>query len=135
MNGQPKKIAALYLGLVFVAGSVLGVAAHRFYAVQTADARVSQPEKKSSKERRAEIVSCLRDQINLTQEQATAVSAIYDDVGEQYHVLREKIDPEVKELRAQRAERIMALLDDEQKTKYQELLAERERKRAEKGCN
>ena len=63
------------------------------------------------------------------------MSAIYDDVGEQYHVLREKIDPEVKELRAQRAERIMALLDDEQKTKYQELLAERERKRAEKGCN
>ncbi len=135
MNGQPKKIAALYLGLVFVAGSVLGAVAHRFYAVQTADARVSTPTRKSSEERRAEIVSCLRDQIKLTQEQAAEVSAIYDDVGEQYHAIRKTIDPEVKGLRAQRADRIMALLDDEQKIKYQEILAERERKRAEKGCN
>jgi len=135
MNGQPKKIAALYLGLVFVADSVLGAAAHRFYAVQTADARVSQPARKSSKERRAELVTCLRDQIKLTQEQAAEVSAIYDDVGEQYHEVRQTIDPEVKALRAQRAERIMGLLDDEQKIKYKEILAERERKRAEKGCN
>ena len=135
MNAQPKKVAALYLGLVFVAGSVLGAAAHRFYAVQTADARVSQPTRKSSKDRRAELVACLRDEINLTQEQAQQVSAIYDDIGDQYHALKETIDPEVKALRAQRADRIMALLDDEQKLKYQEILAERERKRAEKGCN
>lgn len=135
MNGQPKKIAALYLGLVFVAGSVLGAAAHRFYAVQTADARLSQPARKSSKGRRAELVTCLRDQIKLTQEQAAEASAIYDDVGEQYHEVRQTIDPEVEALRAQRAERIMGLLDDEQKIKYQEILAERERKRAEKGCN
>ena len=135
MNGQPKKIAALYLGLVFVAGSVLGAAAHRFYAVQTADARVSRPARKSTKDRRAELVACLRDEINLTQEQAAKVSAIYDDIGDQYHAVRRTIDPEVKVLRAQRADRIMALLDDEQKTKYQEILTERERKRALKGCN
>lgn len=135
MTGQPRKVAALYLGLVFAAGSVLGAAAHRFYAVQTADARVSQPARKSSKEYRAELVACLRDEIKLTQEQATEVSAIYDDIGDQYHAVRRTIDPEVKALRAQRADRIMALLDDEQKMKYQEILAERERKRAEKGCN
>ena len=135
MTGQPKKIAALYLGLVFAAGSVLGAAAHRFYAVQTADARVSQPVRKSSEERRAELVACLRDEIKLTEEQAAEVSAIYNDIGEQYHEVRKTIDPEVKALRAQRADRIMALLDDEQKIKYQEILAERERKRAEKGCN
>ncbi len=135
MNGQPKKIAALYLGLVFAAGLVLGGAAHRFHAVQTGDARVAAPVRKSSTEYRRELIAGLRTELSLSPEQVEDVNEIYDEIGKQYHAVRKTIDPEVKALRAQRAERIIALLDDEQKVKYQEILDERERKRAEKGCN
>lgn len=135
MNGQPKKIAALYLGLVFAAGLVLGAAAHRFHAVQTADARVVTPVKKSSSQYRKELIATLRMELSLSPEQVKDVNEIYDEIGKQYHAVRKTIDPQVNALRAQRAERIMALLDDEQKVKYQEILDERARKRAGKGCN
>lgn len=131
MNGQPKKVAALYLGLVFVAGSILGAAAHRFYAVQSADARVTTT-RKTSKEYREELMVVLRTELKLTSEQVEEVDRIYDDVGERYKEVRKTIDPEVKQLRVERTERIMGLLDDQQKVKYQEILDERERKRQER---
>ena len=133
MNGQPKKIAALYLSLVFAAGSILGAAAHRFYAVQSADARVTTT-RKTSAEYRKELMVCLRTELKLTPQQSEKVSGIYDDVGKQYKEVRKTIDPEVKALRVDRTERIMGLLNDEQKVKYQEILDERERKRKRKGC-
>ena len=40
--------------------------------------------------------------------------------------------PRFKQLRVERTERIMGLLDDQQKVKYQEILDERERKRQER---
>ena len=133
MNGQPKKIATLYLSLVFAAGSIHGAAAHRFYAVQSADARVTTT-RKTSVEYRKELMVCLRTELKLTPEQSEKVSRIYDDVGKQYKEVRKTIDPEVKALRVDRTERIMGLLNDEQKVKYQEILDERERKRKRKGC-
>ena len=133
MNGQPKKIAALYLSLVFAAGSILGAAAHRFYAVQSADARVTTT-RKTSAEYRNELMVCLRTELKLTPQQSEKVSRIYDDVGKQYKEVCKTIDPEVKALRVDRTERIMGLLNDAQKVKYQEILDERERKRKRKGC-
>ena len=77
---------------------------------------------------------CLRTELKLTPQQSEKVSRIYDDVGKQYKEVRKTIDPEVKALRVDRTERIMGLLNDEQKVKYQEILDERERKRKRKGC-
>ena len=130
MNGQSKKTVAIYLGLVFAAGSILGVAAHRFYAVQSADARVTQP-RKTSEEYRKELMVCLRNELKLSPEQVLEVDRIYDDIGERYKEVRKVIDPDVKALRVERTERIMSLLDDQQKVKYQQILDNRERKRQE----
>lgn len=127
MNGQSRKTVAIYLGLVFAAGSILGVAAHRFYAVQSADARVTQP-RKTSEEYRKELMVCLRNELKLSPEQVLEVDRIYDDIGERYKEVRKVIDPDVKALRVERTERIMSLLDDQQKVKYQQILDDRERK-------
>ncbi len=130
MNGQSKKTVAIYLGLVFAAGAILGVAAHRFYDVQSADARVTQP-RKTSEEYRKELMVCLRTELKLSPEQVLEVDRIYDDIGERYKEVRKVIDPDVKALRVERTERIMSLLDDQQKVKYQQILDDRERKRQE----
>jgi hypothetical protein len=130
MNGQSRKTVAIYLGLVFAAGSILGVAAHRFYAVQSADARVT-PSRKTSEEYRKELMVCLRAELKLSPEQVLEVDRIYDDIGERYKEVRKVIDPDVKALRVERTERIMSLLDDQQKVKYQQILDNRERKRQE----
>ena len=131
MNGQSKKTVAIYLGLVFAAGSILGVAAHRFYAVQSADARVTTTTRKTSEEYRKELMVCLRTELKLSPEQVLEVDRIYDDIGERYKEVRKVIDPDVKALRVERTERIMSLLDDQQKVKYQQILDDRERKRQE----
>lgn len=131
MTGQSKKTVAIYLGLVFAAGSILGAAAHRFYAVQSADARVAATTRRTSEEYRRELMVCLRTELKLTPEQVIEVDRIYDDIGERYKEVRKTIDPEVKALRVERTERIMSVLDDQQKVKYQQILDDRERKRQE----
>ncbi|MDA1314535.1 MAG: hypothetical protein O2968_14440 [Acidobacteria bacterium] len=130
MNGRSKRTVAIYLGLVFVAGSILGAAAHRFYAVQSADAGVATT-RRTSEEYRKELMVCLRTELKLTPEQVIEVDRIYDDIGGRYKEVRKVIDPEVKALRVERTERIMSLLDDQQKVQYQQILDERERKRQE----
>ena len=131
MNGQSKRTAAIYLGLVFAAGSILGAAAHRFYAVQSADARVTSLTRQTPKEYRKELMVCLRTELKLSPEQVIEVDRIYDDIGERYKEVRKLIDPDVKALRVERTERVMSLLDEQQKVKYQQILDERERKSQE----
>jgi hypothetical protein len=91
---------------------------------------VTQP-RKTSEEYRKELMVCLRNELKLSPEQVLEVDRIYDDIGERYKEVRKVIDPDVKALRVERTERIMSLLDDQQKVKYQQILDNRERKRQE----
>ena len=139
MNGQPRRTALIYLALVFIAGALLGAAAHRFYDVQGASAAFdsSAPSPRGYRERL--IMELTRD-LSLRPGQIEKVHVILDDIGHRYHEVREVIKPEIEVLRAERTERIMALLDTQQRATYQQIRDQRERQKEQrkkegKGCH
>ena len=131
MNGQPQRTALIYLALVFAAGSLFGAAAHRFYDVQGASASLesSAPSPKGYRERL--IMELTRD-LSLQPGQIEKVHLILDDIGHRYHEARKVIKPEIEVLRAERRERIMALLDSEQRNTYQQIIDQREREKQQR---
>jgi hypothetical protein len=128
MTTRPKKIAVLYLGAVFTAGAVFGMAAYRFYAVNTAraDFQVSQL---SPHELRDRTVKRLEAELGLSPEQSAQVRETYDYIGERWHDVRDAMEPEFEAMRKERADRIMAILNPEQQQQYRDMLEEKRLKR------
>ena len=125
-NGQTRKRAALWLGLVFVAGAVLGIAAAHFYA-GSLDGR----SRISPHEYRLQLLAKLTEDLGLDEGQQREVEGILDESVERFRSVREAIEPELEAIRGERAERIMSLLDQRQRAKYESILEERERRREE----
>lgn len=128
MTRRPKRIATLYLGVVFAAGAILGVAAYRFYAVNIAKAEF-QAAPLSPQEYRAQAVSKLERELGLTPEQTVELQKVYDYIGERWHDVRDAMETELEAMRKERADRIMGMLTPEQQEKYRAILEEKRRKR------
>jgi hypothetical protein len=112
--------AALWVGLVFVLGAALGgmvgyVLAHQKYMVTNA-----APTTEAA--RRAQKVQDLTKLANLTPEQSQQVDAIIADVQGQMKIVRKTTDPQMDELRQKGRERIRAILNAEQKPKFEEFI-------------
>ena len=77
----------------------------------------------------AHILDKMEKKLSLTAEQRERVKAILDETFAQYDQVRRDIDPRIHVIRQQSRERIRALLTEEQKPKYEELVAESDAKR------
>lgn len=117
---KPTRMAALYLAVVFVAGGVFGVVAHGLYSQKTARASNSP----NPKEFRERYMAKLQKDLSLTPEQIPQVTAILDQTGDRFRVVRERMIPEFDVIRQQQRAQIMALLNPEQQGKYQKILDE-----------
>ncbi len=116
----------MYIALVFLAGAVFGFAATRFYSLKIAQAtnRGLSPE-----EYRARLLQELTADLNLNQDQRGKIEVIVDEIGERFHSVRDAMEPEFAAIRSERAERVMAVLDEAQGGKYAQILEERRKKR------
>ncbi len=130
MTNQPKRMALLYLGLVFLAGTVLGAALHRFYATEFARAEATPVS--SPQDYREHLVSRFTRDLSLRPEQVAQLDPILDAIDTQYSQYREDIEPGFDAIRSERARRVMAILDADQKVKYQKILDERKSQREAK---
>jgi len=122
---RDKRRAAVAMAVVFVAGVVLGAAAtfvldHR---LGRGGARLS-PE-----EYRGWLLEELSEDLDLDASQQASVEAVLDEIGERFREVREAIEPEFEAIRTERADRIMAICDEEQKERYRRILEARKRRR------
>lgn len=139
MNARPKRTAALYLAVVFLAGGAFGFAANQFYAVRIASAEAPRPALTAS-EYRLSLVDKLDAELTLDEDQIAEILIILDDVGERFIEIRDAMEPEFEAIRQDRGARIMETLSPQQRIVYGRILAERSRRREEKaakrsGCN
>lgn len=130
MNNRSKRAAALYLGLVFFAGAVLGFAANQFYNEQTLHAQASEPQLTYTQR----LIKSLDEQLHLDDDQVDEILAIQDDIGDKWHAVRDAMEPEFEALRRERALRIMAVLSPVQQAIYDEILQERRKLREEEAA-
>ena len=130
MSIQPRRVAAIYLGAVFLAGLALGVVSYWFYAVKIAQANT--PRHKTAAEFRQRMAVKLMEELDLSSGQVEQVRMILDSVGQGFHDIRDEVEPKFEALRQERAEKVMSLLSPEQQAKYERILEERRERRKER---
>jgi protein CpxP len=119
---------ALYVGLIFACGVVLGVFGHSLYAVTTVNSKGLKPEE-LRKKRLAEMQSRMK----LSDEQFAKINSIYDETRARFHEVRERYRPEMDALEKAQRDKVRAVLSPEQVTEYEKMLKEQEERQKQNG--
>jgi Spy/CpxP family protein refolding chaperone len=127
-NGNVKQRAALWVAVVFVLGALLGsVSGYMFASRSHADNRPPL----TDDERRAQKVSLLTKDLNLTPDQQTQLDATIRDAQVKFKAIHDASQPQIDATRAQAREKVRSFLTPDQLPKYeiylQKLDAERKR--------
>ena len=129
MNFSRKSIA-LYVGLVFVSGAVLGVFGDRLYTVSTVTkAKNAKP---SPEEFRRGYLGFMQKRLTLTEAQVTKLGLILDETRARMNEVHERTIPEQQEIQKAQSDKIRTLLSPAQQAEYDVVVKER-RERMKKG--
>lgn len=125
-----RKTIALYVGLVFVSGAVLGVFGDRLYTVTTVTkAKNAKP---SPEEFRRGYLGFMQKRLGLTDAQVTHLGLILDETRARMNEVHDRTIPEQQEIQKSQSEKIRALLTPAQQAEYDVVIKER-RERMKKG--
>ncbi len=111
---------------VFVLGCATGAALDVLYHSRAAGGRHDGRER----DMQARFDAMRRD-LDLTDEQATAIRAILDETRNEYRTLRTELRPRFEEPRLKARARIRALLTPAQQQKFDAVVAQQDSRRAE----
>ncbi len=121
--------AAVYLLLVFVSGTVVGGFAYRLYFN---DAVRAAPRRPTPEEWRRRYIAEMRTNLKLTDDQVNKLTAVLDQTHHKMDDLHARFDPEMKRIQTDQRDEIRGFLTDSQKVTYDQMLAEREKRRRER---
>ncbi len=120
---------ALYLLLVFGSGvAVGGFGYHIYTGTPVSAARSGDRPHISPEEWRREYLGEMQTRVQLTPAQVQEMNGILDSTRSLFHEAREKHNLQLKTLRENQANRIRAILTDEQRPEYEKLRTEREQR-------
>ncbi len=109
---------ALYVGLIFASGMVLGVFAHSLYAVSTVK---SNPTPEAVKAKR---LAEMKARLKLTDDQFAKINGIMDETRAKFHEVRERYRPEMDALQKDQRDKVRSTLTSEQVVEYEKMLKE-----------
>jgi Spy/CpxP family protein refolding chaperone len=119
----PRVKGAVFLLLAFALGAGAGAAGFGYY--HTRFGWVRPPEAGRFQQH---VVDRLTRELDLRPDQRQQVETILKDTGQEFGRLREEMSPRFRELRTRGRERIQAVLDAGQRTKFESLAQEWERR-------
>jgi Spy/CpxP family protein refolding chaperone len=120
---------ALYVGLIFACGVVLGAFGHSLYAVTTVASKTTPKPEELRKKRLAEMQSRMK----LSNEQFARINSIYDETRAKYHEVRERYKPDLDALEQLQRDKVRAVLTPEQVVEYEKMLKEQEERQKQNG--
>ena len=120
---------ALYMGLVFVCGGVVGAFGHRLYTVSGVSANAGP---RNPEEFRKKFLADTKARLQLTDTQVTRMSVILDDTRKQFRETRDSIEPQMKKIREEQQRRFAEIFSPAQQAEWQKISEERERVRQNK---
>jgi len=112
---------ALYVGLIFSCGVVLGVFGHSLYSVSTVKSVGNGPD-----DVRKRTLAEMRTRMKLSDDQVSKINSIMDETRAQFHEVRERYRPEMDALQKNQRDKVRALLSPAQLAEYEKMLKERE---------
>ena len=104
---------------VLLIGCVLGIAGYHFYA-----RRLQRDPANTATRHSSGHTGRLADRLQLTKEQEQQLNKILEESRQQIESGRRELESKLQEIRTKTNERIAAILNDEQKKKFQQLLTE-----------
>lgn len=113
---------ALYVGLVFLSGAVLGAFSHRLYTVSGVSANAPR----NPEEFRRRYMEEMKSRLKLSADQVTKLSAILDETRARVRSTRESIEPEIRKIRDEQQEKVHQILSADQRPEYDKMRQERE---------
>ena len=122
--------AVMYLVLVFLSGMLVGGFAVNLYNARSVNARPSGPP--SPSEMRQRYLDEMTSRLKLRPDQVHQVKTILETTHTRFRAVREKWDPEVRQIQEQQSEQIRQVLDEGQKAEYERMRQEREKMRHER---
>ncbi len=125
MTGRTRIKIWLVLMVVFVLGCATGAALDVLYHSRAANRRDGREHDIQAR------FDTMRRDLNLTDEQATAIRVILDETRGEYQALRKDLRPRFEEPRLKARTRIRALLTPEQQQKFDAIVAQQDSRRAE----
>jgi Spy/CpxP family protein refolding chaperone len=124
MNFSRKSIA-LYVGLVFVSGGVLGVFGDRLYTVTTVTK--AKNAKLTPEEFRRGYIGFMQKRLTLTEPQVTKLGLIFDETRARMNEIHERAIPEQQEIQKTQTEKIREMLTPAQQSEFEVVRKEREK--------
>lgn len=112
---------ALYVGLVFASGIVVGVYGHRFTDIVGVSAKAPNPD-----EFRKRFNAEMKTRLQLTAEQGTRLDAILEQTREEFRATRDGLEPALQTIRDEQHQRILEILEPGQRAEYEKMRQERE---------
>jgi len=120
---------ALYMGLVFACGAVVGAFAYRLYTVSDVSANAGQ---RNPEEYRKRFMAELNAKLNLNDDQAAKLGVIMDQTRQQFRAARATIEPEIQKIREEQRQKISEILSTDQPVEFQKMIDQRRRMRESK---
>jgi len=124
-QARTKLMMWLVLVAVFLLGSFSGAA---LTGLIRSRASADRPEREKALRERFEK---MRSELNLTDQQTTAVRAILEETRNEYRALKTELRPRFEEPRLKARTRIRALLTPEQQQKFDAMMAQHDAQRDE----
>jgi Spy/CpxP family protein refolding chaperone len=124
MNFSRKSIA-LYVGLVFLSGGVLGVFGDRLYTVTTVTK--AKNAKLTPEEFRHGYIGFMQKRLSLTEPQVTKLGLIFDETRARMNEIHERAIPEQQEIQKAQTEKIREMLTPAQQSEFEVVRKEREK--------
>lgn len=123
---------ALYVGLIFASGAVLGVFAHSLYTVAHA-ASVVKTTPRPAEELRKKRLAEMQSRMKLSDEQLSKINSIYDETRAKFHEVRERYKPQMDALESEQRDKVRSVLSVEQRAEYEKMLKEQEERQKQNG--
>lgn len=124
MSRQSTVSAVIYLVVVFLSGALVGAFAYRLYMVNSVSGSNRSPE-----EYRRHYVAEMTSRLHLSTDQVSNLQRIMDETRQRYKDLHDRQRPDMKVIENEQYEKVKAMLTEPQRTEYDKMRAERERRR------
>jgi hypothetical protein len=115
----------LYMFLVFASGAVVGAFGHRLYSAKSVAAKAPAPKKEDFRQK---YLRQMKTRLKLDDGQMAKLEVMFDQYGARYREVKERMDPEMKQIQTEQRNEVKAMLDEAQKIEYQKMIEERDRK-------
>jgi Spy/CpxP family protein refolding chaperone len=122
MNGESRRLAGLWLAVVFILGAGIGGVFTYTLTHRSVVAAPGAPPAFSEAERRAKRVAEMTREVGLTDEQSAKVDAIIHAAHDEMKAVRDKAEGDVESLRAKARDQMRTLLTPEQKPKFEAMV-------------